>query len=242
MAVAATGIILPMALSFVLQPMSGASPLQAFAAGAALCSTSLGTTFTVLTTSNLTRSRLGVVLSGAAMMDDVVGLVLVQVIANLGSGHVEAMTVVRPIIASLGMAILAPLLCAFVVTPLMRRVHLAAKENPTGRLRMFMQKQQTAFVVHTLVLLGSVAAAMYAGSSGLFAAYLAGACISWWDSQIPTSSSTNAGSSQPAAMDISSEDTSGVAVYARYYEQAVGRILCPFFFVRSLVVDRNRRY
>ena len=31
-----------------VQPLLGATPVQAFAAGAALCSTSLGTTFTVL--------------------------------------------------------------------------------------------------------------------------------------------------------------------------------------------------
>merc|ERR1712093_57658 len=58
---AITGIGLPMALSFVLQSLSNATPLQAFAAGAALCSTSLGTTFTILSTSGLSSTRLGTV-------------------------------------------------------------------------------------------------------------------------------------------------------------------------------------
>ena len=71
--VALTGIALPIALSFCLLPLTGATLLEAFAAGAALCSTSLGTTFTVLSTSGLVATRLGVVLSSAAMMDDVVG-------------------------------------------------------------------------------------------------------------------------------------------------------------------------
>ena len=47
--------------------------MQAFAAGASLCSTSLGTTFSVMQASGLSTTRTGVVLTSAAMMDDVVG-------------------------------------------------------------------------------------------------------------------------------------------------------------------------
>lgn len=71
--VAATGIALPIGLSYVLLLLADATPLQAFAAGAALCSTSLGTTFTVMQTSGLSTTRMGVVLTTAAMLDDVVG-------------------------------------------------------------------------------------------------------------------------------------------------------------------------
>ena len=71
--VALTGIALPIGLSYILMLVTGATPLQAFAAGAALCSTSLGTTFTVMQVSGLVVTRMGVVLTSAAMMDDVVG-------------------------------------------------------------------------------------------------------------------------------------------------------------------------
>ena len=83
--VALTGICLPIAFAFCVRRLASATPLQAFAAGAALCSTSLDTTFTILNTSGVTNTRLGTVLTSAAMMDDVVGLVLVQVISKLGS-------------------------------------------------------------------------------------------------------------------------------------------------------------
>jgi hypothetical protein len=43
----------------------------------------------------------------------------------------------------------------------------------------------TAFVVHTLLLIALVAGSAYAGTSSLFAAYIAGATISWWDSEVP---------------------------------------------------------
>jgi Kef-type K+ transport system membrane component KefB len=68
-----TGIVLCVGFSYILMVIANATPLQAFAAGAALCSTSLGTTFTVMQTSGLNVTRMGVVLTSAAMMDDVVG-------------------------------------------------------------------------------------------------------------------------------------------------------------------------
>lgn len=75
--VATTGMCLPIAFSFSLLKLANATPLQAFAASAALCFTSFGTTFTVLSTSGLTITRLGTVLTTAAMLDDVVGLTMV---------------------------------------------------------------------------------------------------------------------------------------------------------------------
>ena len=66
-----------MALSLYLLGIADTRPLKAFVAGAALCSTSLGTAFTLLSPRGLVKSRLGIVLSIAAMLDDIVGLVMV---------------------------------------------------------------------------------------------------------------------------------------------------------------------
>ncbi|KAH3976319.1 hypothetical protein HBI29_190570 [Parastagonospora nodorum] len=166
--VAFTGIAVPIGLSYTLLGFLDASPVQAFAAGAALCSTSLGTTFTVLNSSGLAASRLGVVLTSAAMLDDVVGLVMVQVISNLGGDNFSWITVVRPVIVSIAFAVVAPLTCLFGAKP----------------LNHVLQKTATAFVIHTLILVGLVTGATYAGTSNLFAAYIAGASISWWDSEV----------------------------------------------------------
>ncbi|KAE8387035.1 Sodium/hydrogen exchanger family-domain-containing protein [Aspergillus alliaceus] len=76
LAVAITGIGAPMVLSFILTKLVSATPPQAFSAGAALSATSLGTTFTILSTTVLIKTRLGTVATGAAMLDDVVGLVV----------------------------------------------------------------------------------------------------------------------------------------------------------------------
>jgi hypothetical protein len=101
----------------------------------------------------------------------------------------------------------------------------------------------------------------YAGTSNLLAAYLAGAMISWWDTEVPhpliaqprargkekTLIENERGMSndedfrQPheAENAIANEhtdfqrcrDVSGGAIYQAYYSQPVGRILKPFFFV-----------
>ena len=178
--VAITGICLPIGLSYSLLHLVNATPLQAFAAGAALCSTSLGTTFTVLKTSALTKSRLGVVLTSAAMMDDVVGLVMVQIISNLSPGDTKfgATTVIRPIFVSLAFATIVPLLCRFIVLPGSRYLE---SSKVLKVCKHVLHRRPTPLLFHTGILLALVTGASYAGTSNLFAAYLAGAVISWWD-------------------------------------------------------------
>ncbi|OHF00733.1 sodium/hydrogen exchanger family protein [Colletotrichum orchidophilum] len=195
--VAVTGIAVPMGLSFTLSSLIGASLLQAFAAGAALCSTSLGTTFTVLGTSGLTTTRMGVVLTSAAMMDDVVGLIMVQVVSNLGGGGsgdtFNAVTVVRPILVSLGFAIVVPAACKLVVEPITLRLNARREKNPGSKLDQLLRLRQTALVVHTCWLFGLIVGGAFAGTSTLLAAYIAGATINWWDSEVPHLPSRNKG-------------------------------------------------
>ena len=105
--VAFTGIAAPMGLSFIMMELVSATPLQAFSAGAALSATSLGTTFTILSTTQLISTRLGTVTTSAAMLDDVIGLVMVQIISNLGGSEdsFSAVTVIRPLLVSIGFGV-----------------------------------------------------------------------------------------------------------------------------------------
>ncbi|KAI1472685.1 uncharacterized protein F4812DRAFT_409889 [Daldinia caldariorum] len=149
-----------MALGFaVLGPLmggGGGTATQCFAAGAALCSTSLGTTFAVLEASGLADTRVGTVLGTAAMMDDVLGLVMVQIVSSLGGaaaataggggngdgdgngdGQVRidvGNTVLRPVLVSLAFAGAVPLACRFVLRPfvmplIMRRAKIEGNDE-----------------------------------------------------------------------------------------------------------------
>ncbi|KAG5945003.1 hypothetical protein E4U59_006480 [Claviceps monticola] len=238
MAVAVTGISIPIGLSFVLMRLTNATP-----------STSLGTTFTVLGTSGLTRSRLGVILTTAAMIEDVVGLVLVQVISNLGKegASITVSIVIRPLLVSVGFIVLTPLLCLFLVRPLMRRISQVRKRLGPGACSRLLASEHLSLLVHTLILLGTF---------NLFAAYIAGASVSWWDSTgsdkgessaanasadgniiRPSVDEGNKGNQTSSAKATGSktikEDStfSGLQVYEIYFSTPVDRILKPFTFV-----------
>lgn len=164
--VALTGILLPIALSFILILMFWSpriSPLTAFTAGASLCSTSLGTTYAILSAAKLERTRIGTVLVAAAMMDDVVGLIMVSVVSSL-TKTVDARTVGRPIGVSFAF------LFAFSIAMRYCRRLLRHFSNPIRKLHF----EELSFVVSGLALLGLVAAAGYAGTSILFVGYLTG--------------------------------------------------------------------
>ncbi|KAI1363392.1 Sodium/hydrogen exchanger family-domain-containing protein [Xylaria arbuscula] len=207
-AVAITGVVVPIGLSFATFASSGsflgtasggALLLPAFAAGAALCSTSLGTTFSVLQASGLSRTRLGAVLASAALLDDVVGLVMVRIITSLGqagNSGIQPETIVRPVLVSVAFAVIVPLVCRYALKPARGVVDRVAgsqgindKEEKQGdaskraRVRAWAYSPEAAFIFQTAFLILLVVAADYAGTSVLLAAYLAGAVVSWWDGQ-----------------------------------------------------------
>ena len=257
--VAITGIAAPIGLSFILIKLAAATPLQAFAAGASLSSTSLGTTFTILSTTGLSTTRLGTVTSSAAMLDDVVGLVMVQVISNLSqiAGSFDPVIVIRPVFVSIGFAVGLFLLCAFCLKPIIKSISRSKVKVPG-----FMVTTQFAFLAHTCFLVGVVAGATYAGTSNLFAAYLSGLMISWFDGLVTEFRTQTPSSPRQPGVDTSDTDTStgrattappegnnashdseeisrapqnqiptGEKAYERYYEKPVDRILIPLFFV-----------
>ncbi|KAI1273940.1 Sodium/hydrogen exchanger family-domain-containing protein [Xylaria sp. FL0933] len=207
-AVAATGVVVPIGLSFALLAPAGsflettsAALLPAFAAGAALCSTSLGTTFSVLQASGLSRTRLGAVLASAALIDDVAGLVMVRIISSLGqtkNGSIEPATILRPLLVSIGFAVAVPLVCRYALKPAQgirdriisggnekekEKEDESAGKGVRVRVRSWICSQEAAFIFQTALLILLIVAADYAGTSVLLAAYLAGVVVRWWDGQ-----------------------------------------------------------
>ncbi|KAJ7581057.1 Cation/H+ exchanger [Mycena floridula] len=158
-----TGIVLPITISILLLHFGyGYSALQGFAAGAALCSTSLGTTMSLLKP-EFRQTKVGVVLISAAIFDDVVALIIASIIEQItASSAIQWQTIVRPILVSfafilvttVGARLLRPFLSKFTAT----RLH---------------------FFVMPPLICGFVAGSKYAGGSELFGAYLAGLSITY---------------------------------------------------------------
>lgn len=66
------------------------------------------------------------------------------------------------------------------------QVNLARERHQGGRLDRLSSSLKTAFALHMSILLALLVGGTYAGTSGLFAAYIAGASISWWDLEVST--------------------------------------------------------
>ncbi|KAJ4385521.1 hypothetical protein N0V93_009950 [Gnomoniopsis smithogilvyi] len=180
---AAIGIITPIALCYLLLYLGfhyGA--LETFIVGAALSTTSIGTTFIVLSSSkqiDFTQSKVGTVLISAALFDDVVGLIMVSIISSLGaiSGNGSASIgwiVGRPILVSVAIGAISPLLAIYAAGPFYRRWAVP-------RIGAFGHKANICIM--TLILSAHLVICAYAGASLLFGAFLAGTFLS----TLPTS-------------------------------------------------------
>lgn len=182
---AAIGITAPIALCYLLLYLGfkyGA--LETFIIGAALSTTSIGTTFVVISSSarvDFTHTKVGTVLISAALFDDVVGLIMVSVISNLGDigeggGGNIGWIVGRPILASFAIAAVSPLMAKFAAGPLYRRFaerHVASLGH------------RATICTMTLVLSAHLVVCAYAGASLLFGAFLAGTFLSTLPEKLP---------------------------------------------------------
>ncbi|KAJ3363592.1 Hsp70 ATPase ssc1 [Allomyces javanicus] len=215
LAAALTGIVTPIALSILLLHLAFGYPLlQAFAAGAALSSTSLGTAFVAFRNATETararrastgsgrttpaslnpkpdaptdgqplvaarqpiQTRLGTVLVSASLIDDVIALVMLGIITSLGGAgtlNVKdtafSWVVARPLVASVALAALVPVLGHYVLVPAFRKwvAPRLAAWTPTNRIYAMV-------MILVCVLAGLVAGANLAGASNLLGAFLAG--------------------------------------------------------------------
>lgn len=96
MAVAVAGVILPFLSGYFVAGWLGATPTQSLVVGAAMCATSVGISARVLDELGQLRSAEGQVVLGAAVIDDVIGLIILSVVMGITSGaEVGAADVLR---------------------------------------------------------------------------------------------------------------------------------------------------
>jgi Kef-type K+ transport system membrane component KefB len=186
MLAATTGVVFPIGLSYLLLYLGfGFGAVETFIIGAALSTTSLGTTFAVIGGASkaidLSQTRVGTVLVSAAVIDDVSGLVMSSVIGELGaletSSNVNLGWLIgRPILASILMAALTPVLTKYALAPFFRRYIESRFAHYDHRSNIFLM---------VLVLSAFISIAAYSGTSVLFGAFLAGSFLTYLPSKHP---------------------------------------------------------
>ncbi|HSP95489.1 MAG TPA: cation:proton antiporter [Thermoanaerobaculia bacterium] len=106
--VALAGMVLPFLGGFLFTRLLGHPVLTAIFVGAALTATSIGITARVLSELKVLTSREGRIILGAAVADDVLGLVVLAVVARIAeTGRVETAMVLRATALSVGFVVVA---------------------------------------------------------------------------------------------------------------------------------------
>ncbi|MFI5459808.1 MAG: cation:proton antiporter [Isosphaerales bacterium] len=121
LAVAVVGVALPFALGFAACRLLGLTMLVSIMAGATLTATSVGITARVLSDLGRLRDPEGQIILGAAVIDDVLGLLILTVVAELALGReVSVMGVVKTTASAVGFLLATILVGKLAVPPLFR--------------------------------------------------------------------------------------------------------------------------
>lgn len=160
--VALAGVIIPFALGYAAALAFGLGHLPALVGGAALCATSVGISARVLSDLGCLDSFEGRVVLAAAVLDDIVGLVILAVVADVVSGAtVNAARVGRISLVAILFFAVAVLVGMRVMPPAFRVIH---RIRMAGALGVF----ALAFAFALALL------ATFAGSALIIGAFAAG--------------------------------------------------------------------
>lgn len=131
--VAIVGVALPFALGYAACRLLGHDSIVAVVAGAALTATSVGVTARVLSDLGRLKEPESQVILGAAVIDDVIGLIILAVVARFTQGQeVTAISVARTMGVAFGFLAGTLLVGSFAVPPLVRLAgHIELPGTPT---------------------------------------------------------------------------------------------------------------
>tara|TARA_B100002051_G_scaffold46741_1_gene41441 strand:+ start:357 stop:1733 length:1377 start_codon:yes stop_codon:yes gene_type:complete len=107
--VAVVGVVLPFALGTLgLMGIFHVDPIQAIFAGASMTATSIGITASVFGELGYLRTREGQIVIGAAVLDDILGIVILAVVVSLAAGgSLEIAPIVQLVVAAVLFVVVA---------------------------------------------------------------------------------------------------------------------------------------
>ncbi|MBI5223959.1 cation:proton antiporter [Candidatus Micrarchaeota archaeon] len=102
--VALAGVILPFAVGYLYAGFSGGNFAYSMFVAAALTATSVGVTVAILKEFNLLNKRFAEIIIGAAVLDDILGLLVLSIVINITGSGAEA-SIIMPLLTTLITAI-----------------------------------------------------------------------------------------------------------------------------------------
>ncbi len=155
------GIVLPFVLGFGLIAYLGHPTLEALFIGTALVATSVGITARVLGDMGLIQEIESRIILGAAVIDDIVGMILLAVVSGLGEGALSWIRIAVVVVEAIGFTLFLALVGGRVI-------------NRYGRWIEKIKTPDAAFVFSILLCLGLSALSSAIGMAAIIGAFMAG--------------------------------------------------------------------
>jgi Kef-type K+ transport system membrane component KefB len=163
--VAVLGVIAPFVLGGAIMLAFGAPWIESTFVGAAMVATSVGITAQVLAAKGVLQHPASRVILAAAVIDDVLGLIVLAVVSSMAEGHVNPVKLATTAIAAIGFTWIV----AKWGTPAMRHLvpHVEAR----------FQAGDVQFNLAIILLFGLALLAGYVGVAAIIGAFLAGMAL-----------------------------------------------------------------
>jgi Kef-type K+ transport system membrane component KefB len=159
--VAVLGVVLPFISGWLLMKAWGSTSVESLFVGTALVATSVGITARVLSAMGLLDAPTARIILGAAVIDDILGLLVLAVVSSMAAGAVNYIE----ILTTAGLAIGFTVFMTFVAAPVVTRVAPSADRLRSGH---------GMFILGLVLCLGLSVAAAYIGVAAIIGSFLAG--------------------------------------------------------------------
>ena len=164
MIVAVLGVVLPFVAGYFIAIAWGGSFVESMFIGAALVATSVGITARVLGSMGLLDTSTARIILGAAVIDDILGLIILSLVSAVGQGSVSYVGLAKTAVAAVLFTVFVALVGSRVINglaPFIQRLRLG----------------KPFFTLGLILCLGLSVASAYVGVAAIIGAFLAGMAL-----------------------------------------------------------------
>jgi Kef-type K+ transport system membrane component KefB len=162
--VAVLGVVVPLGCGYLLMRAWGGGDVEALFIGTAMVATSVGITARVLGQMGLIEQETSRIILGAAIIDDILGLLILAVVSSVAEGRIDYLEIALTASLAIGFTLFVALIGAPAVTKMAPKI-----EN--------LRVQNSFFVFGLALCLGLSVAAAYIGVAAIIGAFLAGMAL-----------------------------------------------------------------